>query len=148
MSMQPEAWVDKTLLAVERAMVEIRRRQRRRALARGAVGPHVDVLDVVEAAEEAGEPVTVSAVAAALGVDQPRASKLVAAAVAEGWVRREADQADGRKAYLVRTDAGRELSDVIHERRQEAFDRAMDGWTDAEREAFASLLTRFVGGLA
>ncbi|MEU7531261.1 MarR family transcriptional regulator [Saccharothrix sp. NPDC042600] len=140
--------MDKSLLAVERAMVEIRRRQRRRALAGGVVGPHVEVLDVVEAAEEAGERVTVSAVAAALGIDQPRASRLVAAAVGEGWVRREADQADGRRAYLVRTAEGRALSRLVHERRQRAFDRAMADWTDAEREAFAVLLGRFVGALA
>ncbi|WP_309117823.1 MarR family transcriptional regulator [Saccharothrix sp.] len=140
--------MDKSLVAVERAMVEIRRRQRRRVLGGDTVGPHVDVLDVVEAAEETGERVTVSAVARALGVDQPRASKLVAAAVGEGWVRREADQADGRRAYLVRTAEGRAVSRVIHERRQAAFARAMDGWTRADREAFAVLLTRFVSDLA
>ncbi|MFD4429251.1 MarR family transcriptional regulator, partial [Nocardia sp. NPDC058497] len=47
-------------------------------------------------AREAAEP-TVSTVAAALAVDQPRASKLVAAAVTAGYLRRVADQSDGRR---------------------------------------------------
>ncbi|WP_162795692.1 MarR family transcriptional regulator, partial [Nonomuraea lactucae] len=76
---------DKEIEAIERAMIAVRRRRSRRALARlhGAPGPEFDVLDVLDAA---GEPVTVSAVADALSVDQPRASRLAAAAVAAGLV--------------------------------------------------------------
>src|SRR6266487_3661628 len=104
--------------AVERAMVAIRRSQTRRALTRLAEGRDdaddagvisssaVDVLDAIEAAEQAGTPATVSRVAATLNVDQPRASKLVAAAVEAGLVRREADQTDGRRTPLVRTERG------------------------------------------
>src|SRR5829696_8284699 len=89
-------------------MVTIRRSQTRRALTRLAEGRNdtddtdvvggsaVDVLDAIEAAEQAGTPATVSGVASALNVDQPRGSKLVAAAVEAGLVRREADQADVR----------------------------------------------------
>ncbi len=137
---------DNYIASVERAMVTIRRRQSRRALARlqGAPGPELEVLDVLEAA---GEPVTVSAVAEALAVDQPRASRLVAAAVTAGLVRREADQADGRRALLALTDAGRAAAGRAHEARQAAFAQAMAGWTDAERAEFARLLTRFVESL-
>ncbi len=83
---------DEHVRAVERAMVAIRRSQTRRALTRLAegrddgggsgvvAGSAVDVLDAIEA-EQAGTPATVSGVGAALNVDQPRASKLVAAAV-------------------------------------------------------------------
>jgi len=135
--------------AVEQAMVVIRRRQARRALARRAEHDPAayDVLDVVEAAEHDGREVTVTTVAAALAVDQPRASKLVAKAVASGLVERRADQQDGRKALLVRTGAGRKASDEIHETRQAAFVRAMSDWTPDERAEFARLLTRFVGAL-
>ncbi|MFG3442512.1 MarR family winged helix-turn-helix transcriptional regulator [Nonomuraea sp. NPDC047897] len=137
---------DNDIASVERAMVAIRRRQSRRALARlqGAPGPELDVLDVLEAA---GEPVTVSAVAQALAVDQPRASRLVAAAVSAGLVRREADQADGRRALLVLTEAGQQAVERAHQGRQAAFAQAMAGWSDAERAQFARLLTRFVEGL-
>jgi len=149
--------------AVERAMVAIRRSQNRRTLARlaasrsgggreasadGASGAAADVLDVIEEAEETGRPATVSSVAAALNVDQPRASKLVAAAVAAGLVRREADQADGRRAFLVRTPAGRRLTTQAHVFRRQVFGEALAGWTADERADFARLLTRFVESLA
>ena len=143
--------------AVERAMVAIRRSQTRRALTRlaegrddaGVVsGSAVDVLDAIEAAEQAGTPATVSGVAAALNVDQPRASKLVAAAVEAGLVRREADQADGRRALLVRTERGNALSEQLHRFRRSVFATAMSDWTDADRATFARLLTRFVESLA
>jgi len=158
---------DEDVKAVERAMVAIRRSQTRRALTRlaegrdaaddaGAVGAvggtvggsAVDVLDTIEAAEQAGAPATVSSVAAALNIDQPRASKLVAAAVEAGLVRREADQADGRRALLVRTERGTALSEELHRFRRSVFATAMADWTDADRAAFARLLTRFVEALA
>jgi DNA-binding MarR family transcriptional regulator len=148
---------DEHVKAVERAMVAIRRSQTRRALTRLAEeqddtdvvgGSAVDVLDAIEAAEQAGAPATVSGVAAALNVDQPRASKLVAAAVEAGLVRREADQADGRRALLVRTERGTTLSQELHRFRRSIFATAMSDWTDADRAAFARLLTRFVESLA
>jgi DNA-binding MarR family transcriptional regulator len=152
---------DEHVKAVERAMVAIRRSQTRRALTRlaegrddtaddaGVVGGSaVDVLDAIEAAEQAGTPATVSGVAAALNVDQPRASKLVAAAVEAGLVRREADQADGRRALLVRTEPGTTLSEELHRFRRSIFATVMSDWTDADRAAFARLLTRFVESLA
>ncbi len=144
--------------AVERAMVAMRRSQSRRNLARLAAARHpadsadsagtgLEVLDVIEAAEETGGAVTVTGVAAALNIDQPRASKLVAAAVTAGLVLRRADQADGRRALLVRTPAGRRMSAEIHSFRRQVFAEAMDGWPAADRAEFARLLTRFVESL-
>ncbi|NUS93923.1 MAG: winged helix-turn-helix transcriptional regulator, partial [Nocardia sp.] len=123
-------------------MVAIRRRQTRRALAREGelARQSFDVLDVVEGSPDP----TVSAIATALAVDQPRASKLVAVAVAEGLVRRRADQADGRRSVLILTEQGREVLRRSHERRRAAFDKAMTGWTERERAEFARLLDRFV----
>jgi DNA-binding MarR family transcriptional regulator len=155
-----QAQDDEHVKAVERAMVAIRRRQTRRALTRlaegrdatddaGVVGGSaVEVLDAIEATEQAGTPATVSGVAAALNVDQPRASKLVAAAVEAGLVRREADQADGRRALLVRTARGKRRSQELHRFRRSIFATVMSDWTDADRAAFARLLTRFVESLA
>jgi DNA-binding MarR family transcriptional regulator len=146
---------DEPVKAVERAMVAIRRSQTRRALTRLAEGrDDADDAGVVggsaaiEATEQAGTPVTVSSVGAALNVDQPRASKLVAAAVQAGLVRREADQADGRRTLLVRTERGTTLSEELHQFRRSIFATAMSDWTDADRAAFARLLTRFVESLA
>jgi hypothetical protein len=91
---------------IEQSLIALRRSQRRRTLARlsGAPSdPAVEVIDVIEAAELAGKPATVSAVADALNIDQPRASKLVAAAVEAGPVvpgqdpgRRGSDRAGAR----------------------------------------------------
>jgi len=139
---------------VEQAMVAIRRRQTRRALARQATQNSTthdpathDVLDAVEAAEQANQQATVTTIATALAIDQPRASKLVAKAVAAGLVQRQADQQDGRRALLIRTEHGRAVSERIHEARRAAFDQAMTGWTPDERAEFARLLTRFVAAL-
>jgi DNA-binding MarR family transcriptional regulator len=147
---------DEHLAGIEDAMAAIRRSQRRRTLARLARdaspdGPMSDtavfeVLDAVEAAERAGEAATVSTVAAALDVAQPRASKLVAAAVTAGLLRREADQTDGRRVLLVRTDAGRAVSEQVHRARRGTFAAAMADWSDRDRAEFARLLTRFVAG--
>ncbi|MFG1947027.1 MarR family winged helix-turn-helix transcriptional regulator [Nonomuraea sp. NPDC048826] len=159
--MSIDSWIverngDEHVETVERAMMAIRRSQSRRTLARlaaareltGAVpASGAEVLDVIEEAEENGAAATVTGVAAALDVDQPRASKLVAAAVAAGLVRREADQADGRKALLVRTPAGRRVSAEIHAFRRQIFTEAMDGWPESDRAEFARLLTEFVESL-
>jgi DNA-binding MarR family transcriptional regulator len=151
---------DEHVKAVERAMVAIRRSQTRRALSRLAEGrddadhagvisgPAVDVLDAIESAEQASAPATVSSVAATLNVDQPRASKLVAAAVEAGLVRRQADQADGRRAPLVRTERGTAFLEEMHQQRRSIFALAMADWTDADRASFARLLTGFVESLA
>jgi DNA-binding MarR family transcriptional regulator len=148
---------DEHVEAVERAMVAIRRSQNRRTLARlatargtgadGAAGAVADVLDIIEDAEEAGERATVTSVATALNIDQPRASKLVATAVTAGLVRREADQADGRRALLVRTPAGRRVSAQAHAFRQQVFGEAMTSWPETDRAEFARLLSRFVESL-
>ncbi len=128
-------------------MVAIRRRQTRRVLAGEGepVGQAFDVLDVIEGSSE---PTTVSAVAEALSVDQPRASKLVAAAVAQGLIRRLADQEDGRRSVLVLTEPGLEVLAAAHARRRAAFDAAMAGWAEHERAEFARLLARFVAGMS
>ncbi|GEL17793.1 MarR family winged helix-turn-helix transcriptional regulator [Pseudonocardia asaccharolytica] len=135
---------------VEAAMIAVRRRQTRRTLAReaGAADDTVQqVLDTIEEAEQAGRSLGVTALAAALGVDQPRASKLAAGAVAAGFVRREAEQHDGRRSRLMLTEMGRERLAAVHRHRRSRFAAAMDGWTPAERAEFARLLTRFVAGL-
>jgi DNA-binding MarR family transcriptional regulator len=140
---------DRSVAAIETAMVAVRRRQSRRALARAAGASGVDIAaqEVLDAVDAAGGPVGVTGIAEALDVDQPRASKLVAAAVQAGLLRREADQADGRRSVLALTTAGRDRLDRMRAFRRTRFAAAMDDWTDAERAAFADLLTRFVAGL-
>jgi DNA-binding MarR family transcriptional regulator len=140
---------DRSVAAIEAAMVVVRRRQSRRALARAAGASGVDIAaqEVLDAVDAAGGAAGVTGIAEALDVDQPRASKLVAAAVAAGLLRREADQADGRRSVLVLTAAGQERLDRMHAFRRARFAAATASWTPDERAAFADLLTRFVAGL-
>jgi len=138
--------------AVERAMVAIRRRQRNRALGRlttDAAAQPIDeallaVLDVVEEDNDAGVPCTTTSVAGRLGVDQPRASKLIGRAVDQGLLSREADQHDGRRSLLVLAPAGRTYLGVVHHHRRQAFALATENWSTQQRETFAELLTDFV----
>jgi DNA-binding MarR family transcriptional regulator len=141
------AGVDATLQRIERALVVIRRRQTRRVIAGTIATSAYEVLDAVEAAEEAGGPPTVTEIAAALHLDQPRTSRLVATTVAAGWVRRQAHPTDGRRSCLERTREGRRVTAAVHRQRQTTFAAAMTGWSAAERATFARLLSRFVEAL-
>ncbi|MFB9908004.1 MarR family winged helix-turn-helix transcriptional regulator [Allokutzneria oryzae] len=140
---------DDAVAAIERAMVRVRRRQNRRALAREAnVDPALTVVaDVLEGEHEAARPCTVTSLADLLGVDQPRASKLVARAVEAGLLRRVADQRDGRRSLLELTEQGWHHVEEVRAHRQERFERAMRGWSTKERSEFARSLTRFVDAL-
>jgi DNA-binding MarR family transcriptional regulator len=88
-------------------------------------------------------PSSVSDLAAAIGVDQPRASRLVQAAVDAGHVRRDVDPRDARRSILVITDAGRAALSALLDHRRTAVERALADFTPAEREQFARLFARF-----
>ena len=140
--------------AIERAMVALRRSQARRTLQRRVEGDAAtvaqaatfQVLDAVEAAGQAGRAMTVNGVADALGVDQPRASRLVARAVDAGLVRRGADPEDGRRSVLSLTTRGHRLLAGVHRARRVAVEAALAGWSPEDRQTFARLLGAFVEG--
>jgi DNA-binding MarR family transcriptional regulator len=147
--------------AIERAMVVIRRAQVRRGLARLATsrgarsGEHArlpdavfELLDAVDAATTNGGAPTVTEMAAALGIDQPRASRLAAQALDAELLRRSADQADGRRSLLALTTDGRRALDEMHAFRQQVISEATAAWTDEDRAVFAGLLARFVQDMA
>lgn len=92
---------------------------------------------------EAGEPLSVSDAAAAVGVDQPRASRLIQQGVEMGFVRREADPDDARRTRIVLTDQGRAVAGGFRGARREAISTALAGLEDAERAEFVRLLTKF-----
>lgn len=137
---------------IEQALIAMRRDQQARRLqrARGPRGhaPHdrslggaarFRMLDALEAG-----PRTVSEIAAATGVDQPRASRLVADAAERGFVRREVDPRDARRAVVELTSGGREFLSAAHATRRSAVETALGGFSPDEREQFAALLQRFV----
>src|SRR5688572_10146360 len=61
------------------------------------------LIRMVEALAAASDPLSVSGLAEAIGVDQPRASRLVQQGVDRGWVRREADPDDARRTRIAIT---------------------------------------------
>ncbi len=89
-------------------------------------------------------PASVSDVASAIGVDQPRASRLVADATMRGLVERNPDPVDARRIMVAITPAGRTLLDSMRTSRRSAVEGALSGFTDDERETLADLLGRFV----
>ena len=99
------------------------------------------MLDALEGAERAP---SVSGLAEMIGVDQPRASRLVQAAVVSGHARREADPADARRSAIVLTASGRAVLAAARENRRTAVETAVAGFTAEETAEFARLLTRFI----
>lgn len=83
---------------------------------------------------------SVSEAAEAIGVDQPRASRLVQQSVELGLVRREADPDDARRIRLVLTDEGARLVRGFRGRRREQLERALEGFSADERAELARLL--------
>lgn len=90
----------------------------------------------------AKEDLSVSALGEAIGVDQPRASRLVQQGVAQGWVRREADPDDARRTRIVLTDEGRTLVRGVRGQRRELLAQALDAFSVQERAELARLLTK------
>ncbi|WP_336628030.1 MULTISPECIES: MarR family winged helix-turn-helix transcriptional regulator [unclassified Microbacterium] len=90
----------------------------------------------------ASGPLSVSALGEAIGVDQPRASRLVQQGVERGWLRREADPDDARRTRIVLTDEGRRLGRGVRGDRREMLRRAMSALTAEEQAEFARLLAK------
>lgn len=100
------------------------------------------VIRMVEALAQASEPLSVSGLAEAIGVDQPRASRLVQQGVDRGWVRREADPDDARRTRIALTDEGARLFRGVRGERREALGRALAAFTDEESAELARLLNK------
>ncbi|MGX2993209.1 MarR family winged helix-turn-helix transcriptional regulator [Streptomyces sp. JNUCC 64] len=152
-----DASVDASVLsAVELALIQIRRRQSRRSLARpvvqGMAEPvALNTLNVIDAVDEglgeSGRDVTVGFVADRLAIDPSRASRIVADAVKDGFVRRVASQEDGRRSCLELTPAGRDAVAAAHRTRQSFYTSVLQDWGADEQRDFARLLTKFVRSL-
>lgn len=99
-------------------------------------------LRLLEALAAASHPLSVGEIAEAVGVDQPRASRLVQQGVEMGLVRREADPDDARRTRVALTDAGRSIVRGFRGERRDAIDTALNTFTDQERADLARLLTK------
>ncbi len=110
-----------------------------RGLGAGARFRLLEVLSTAAADARLG----ISEIADAVGVDQPRASRLVADAASRGLVTRSVDPLDARKSVVAITEAGRALLGTVRQGRRTAVTDALAGFTDEEVATFASLFARF-----
>ena len=93
----------------------------------------------------ADRPLSVSEIAEAVGVDQPRASRLVAQGVEHGLVRREADPDDARRTSIALTEQGLAAARHFRGAQRDQVAIALESFSDDEREELASLLARLAG---
>lgn len=100
-------------------------------------------LRLLDALVAASGPLSVSEIAEAIGVDQPRASRLVQQAEQMGLVARETDPDDARRTRVRLTPEGEGLVSGFRGRRRDAVRSALEGFTDAERAELARLLAKF-----
>ncbi|QTV80661.1 MarR family transcriptional regulator [Microbacterium sp. NIBRBAC000506063] len=97
---------------------------------------------MLEALAAASDPLSVSEIGDAIGVDQPRASRLVQQGVALGLLVREADPEDARRTRIALTEEGRRVAQGMRGQRRKTIGRALETFTDAERAELARLLTK------
>lgn len=107
----------------------------------GRVGPaRFRVLDVLVSE---GRTLSVGEIGERLGVDQPRASRLVQQLVQMHLAERYPDPEDARRTRIAPTDRGRAFAGGRRGRRRAQVEQALGGFTQAERIEFARLLGRF-----
>jgi len=103
-------------------------------------------LRLLDALAAASAPLTVSEIGDVIGVDQPRASRLVQQSVELGLVRREADPDDARRTRVALTEQGSAIVRSFRGERRGAVDTALAPFTDDERRELARLLTKLADG--
>lgn len=148
--------VARSALALDAILQRWRRRAQKRLperLALEALGLDLDVarLDVLTAILapgglfecEADEETMVATVAARLGIDPSRASRLVSDLIASGHVRRAVSQRDGRRAIVELTDEGRAVVTEVRARKVGMLAVFLSEWTAEEIATFLPLLDRF-----
>lgn len=111
--------------------------------------PELDVLMAVAAPasgvcpDEEGEETMVATVAARLGIDPSRASRLLAGLIRRGLVRRAASQRDGRRIIVALTPEGGAIVAQVRRYKLLLMGSFLQGWTAEERAMFLPLLERF-----
>ncbi|WP_425546344.1 MarR family winged helix-turn-helix transcriptional regulator [Agrococcus versicolor] len=92
----------------------------------------------------ADQPMSITDLGTAIGIDQPRASRVVQMLQAEGHVRRESDPSDARRTRIAVTAKGRAHADAHRERRAAPVAEALEALDADERAQLAHLLARLV----
>jgi DNA-binding MarR family transcriptional regulator len=149
----PKAHNDETVEGIRRSLVTLRRMFQRKELAElwaSAFGEatrldytELRLLDAVGLAE----PATVGDIAQLLGIDPSRASRLVAAAIRRGHLRRRLEPGDARKVVVEITRAGAALQRKGSDLTRARIALALGDWSAADRAAFVKLFGRFTAAI-
>jgi DNA-binding MarR family transcriptional regulator len=86
---------------------------------------------------------TINDIAAELGIDQSGASRMVAHAVAQGFLAKDV-AVDARQRIVSVTEAGRTLVSQAHTWQETTFARLTADWSPADIARFTALMTRLV----
>ena len=90
---------------------------------------------------------TVGLVAEEMAVDPSRASRIVSALVAKGFVRREVAQEDARRAVLSLTDVGASVLEDLRRERWALILRVFEDWDADAIETFARAVGTYASAL-
>lgn len=136
--------------------MRIRRSQSRRTIGRlleqhlgGQLNfADISVADALQELAEAGEQKpTIGRMAKRLGIEPSRASRMTAAAIRAGLVRRIASQSDGRRSHVELTGEGLKALEMVRRFRMRFFAQLMSDWSDRDCAEFGRLLIRFTDSL-
>lgn len=145
MSSPPRETERDTARRLHSAAIHLLRALRRQDVASGVGPARLSALSVVVF----GGPVTLGALAQAEQVRPPTMSRVVAGLERAGLVRREPDAADGRRAHIHATAAGRRLLERARDRRVDQLAGWLAGLAGGERAKVAaavSILERLLAG--
>ncbi|MFE2374971.1 MarR family winged helix-turn-helix transcriptional regulator [Streptomyces sp. NPDC059398] len=93
-------------------------------------------------------PMGVKALAAGMGIDSSTVTRQVAPLVDTGLVKRTSHPEDGRAVVLELSPRGQARLEEVRSSRRELMAQVTEGWTQEDREAFCTLLTRFNSSLS
>ncbi|MFD7666970.1 MarR family winged helix-turn-helix transcriptional regulator [Streptomyces sp. NPDC059788] len=93
-------------------------------------------------------PMGVKALAAGMGIDSSTVTRQVAPLVDSGLVNRASHPEDGRAVVLQLSERGRSRLEEVRASRRALMALVTEEWTEEERDAFCTLLTRFNASLS
>ncbi|WP_281843430.1 MarR family winged helix-turn-helix transcriptional regulator [Sinisalibacter aestuarii] len=94
------------------------------------------------------EPATVGLLAEEMAIDPSRASRIASGLIAEGWLRRDVAQGDGRKSILVITDKARDAFSQFRDAKWDKLLTVFADWSAEDIQSFSRLFTRYSNGMA
>jgi DNA-binding MarR family transcriptional regulator len=96
---------------------------------------------------ETPEAATVGLLAEEMSLDPSRASRIAGDLIAKGYLRREADQEDGRRTVLRLTEQAGAAMAALRERKWAKLIEVFADWSDEDIRSFAVLFERYREGM-